>query len=554
MAAPRTIQRRPSTPAQATSASGVERSLPNDVMFQTCQRVWAASLAFAALWAFALFMNNVVARILGVTMLYYPVWPMPGNLIAGIGLAASLVMAYLARVKGFRQQLLLDLGSGYLVLTSLLVGLIEQWEPHVTQPSPSWIIVGIVVYPSIVPNTVRKTLFTGLLAASMGPLALWISTLRGQEVNATLFNYLWAFLPNYIAAAIAVVPVKVIRRLGQQVNRARELGSYRLEEVLGKGGMGEVYRATHHTLARPAAIKLIRQEVLGGTSAAGARLILERFRREAQATASLKSPHTISLYDFGVSEDGTFFLVMELLDGLDLERLVQTFGPVSAERAVYLLTQACASLEEAHVNGLVHRDIKGGNIFICRLGLEVDFVKVLDFGLVKAENMDPGQSMLTAPNATAGTPAYIAPETVLGTPVDHRADIYALGCVAYWLVTGKLVFDAPSAVAMMLKHANEPPIPPSRRTEIELPPAFDEVVLSCLAKRPQDRPQSAKELALRLQAAVPGAAWDEERAARWWERHRPLNAVSEECVECDMRLMPALTSEPDAVEEASGAR
>jgi hypothetical protein len=165
-------------------------------MFQTCQRVWAASLAFAALWAFALIMNNVVARILGVTMLYYPVWPMPGNLIAGIGLAASLLMAYLARVKGFRQQLLLDLGSGYLVLTSLLVGFIEQWEPHVTQPSPSWIIVGIVVYPSIVPNTVRKTLFTGLLAASMGPLALWISTLRGQEVNATLFNYLWAFLPQ----------------------------------------------------------------------------------------------------------------------------------------------------------------------------------------------------------------------------------------------------------------------------------------------------------------------------------------------------------------------
>ncbi len=529
------------------STTGLERSLPIDVMLQTCQRVWAASLAFAALWAFALFMNNVLARILGVTMLYYPVWPMPGNLIAGIGLAASLLLAYVARVKGLRQQLLLDLGSGYLVLTSLLVGLIEQWEPHVTQPSPSWIIVGIVVYPSIVPNTVPKTLFTGLLAATMGPLALWISTLRGQEVNATLFNYLWAFLPNYIAAAIAVVPVKVIRRLGRQVNRARELGSYRLDEVLGKGGMGEVYRASHHTLARPAAIKLIRQEVLGGTSAAGARLILERFRREAQATASLKSPHTISLYDFGVSEDGTFFLVMELLDGLDLERLVQTFGPVPPERAVYLLTQACASLEEAHVNGLVHRDIKAGNIFTCRLGLEVDFVKVLDFGLVKAENADPGQSLLTAPNATAGTPAYIAPETVLGTPVDHRADIYALGCVAYWLVTGKLVFDAPSAVAMMLKHANEPPIPPSRRTEIELPAAFDEVVLACLAKRPEDRPQSAGELAERLRAAVADSAWDAERAKRWWERHRPPNAWSEECVECDMRVMPALTPEPEAV-------
>jgi serine/threonine-protein kinase len=528
--------------------------MPSDLFYQTCKRVGAAALAFAALWAFALIMNNIVTRILGVTMLYYPVWPMPGNLLCGIGLAASLLMAFISTRRGVNPDVLLDLGSVYLVLTSLLVGFVEQWEPHVTEPNPSWIIVGIVLYPSIVPNTPRKTLITGLLAASMGPLALWITTLRGHEVHATLFNYMWAFLPNYVAAAIAVVPAKVIRGLGQQVNKARELGSYRLEEVLGKGGMGEVYRASHHTLARPAAIKLIRQEVLGGTSAAGARLILERFRREAQATASLKSPHTISLYDFGVSEDGTFFLVMELLDGLDLERLVQKFGPVQPERAVYLLEQACASLEEAHVNGLVHRDIKAGNIFTCRLGLEVDFVKVLDFGLVKAESADPGQSMLTAPNVTAGTPAYIAPETVLGSQVDHRADIYALGCVGYWLVTGKLVFDAPSAVPMMLKHANEAPIAPSRRTEIELPAAFDEVILSCLAKRPQDRPQSARELAQRLRAAVPEAAWDEERATRWWERHRPLNATKEECIECDMRLMPALTSEPDAVEQASGAR
>ncbi|HEU5155122.1 MAG TPA: serine/threonine-protein kinase, partial [Gemmatimonadales bacterium] len=243
-----------------------------------------------------------------------------------------------------------------------------------------------------------------------------------------------------------------------------------------------------------------------------------------------------------------------LLDGLDLERLVQKYGPIAPERVVYLLEQACASLEEAHVNGLVHRDIKAGNIFTCRLGLEVDFVKVLDFGLVKAESADPGQSLMTAPNATAGTPAYIAPETVLGTKVDHRADIYALGCVAYWLVTGKLVFDAPSAVAMMLKHANETPIAPSHRTEIELPPAFDEVILSCLAKRPQDRPQTAKELAARLRAAVPGAVWDTERATHWWERHRPLESSSEECIECDMRLMPAMTSDPDPVEQASATR
>ena len=212
--------------------------MPSDLFYQTCKRVWAAGVAFTALWAFALIMNNIVTRILGVTMLYYPVWPMPGNLICGIGLAASLLIVSISRRPGMKPDVLLDLGSIYLVLTSLLVGFIEQWEPHVNQPNPSWIIVGIVLYPSIVPNTPRKTLITGLLAATMGPLALWITTLRGHEVHATLFNYLWAFLPNYVAAAIAVVPAKVIRGLGQQVNKARELGSYRLEEVLGKGGMG----------------------------------------------------------------------------------------------------------------------------------------------------------------------------------------------------------------------------------------------------------------------------------------------------------------------------
>ena len=315
-----------------------------------------------------------------------------------------------------------------------------------------------------------------------------------------------------------------------------------------------MYRATHHTLARPAAVKLIRHEVQDGTSAAHIRVIQERFRREAQATASLESPHTISLYDFGVAEDGTFFLVMELLDGLDLEHLVQRFGPVPAERAIYLISQACASLQEAHVNGLVHRDIKSGNIFTCRLGLEVDFVKVLDFGLVKQEKADPGQSLLTAPNIATGTPAYIAPETVVGTEVDHRVDIYALGCVAYWLVTGKLVFDAPTALAMMLKHVNEAPLPPSHRTELELPSGFDEVVMACLAKRPQDRPQSAAEVAARLQATLTGETWTQERAQRWWEKHRPPSSWKEDCTSCNITLMPALTPDAAAPEPVSAAR
>ena len=212
--------------------------MPNELIYQTCRRVGAAGLAFAVLWAFVLVMNNVVGRLLAVEMFYYPVWPMPGNAIAGAGLAVSLLLSYLARRLQSRPEVLRDLGSAYLIVTSFLVGLIEQWQPHIDQPSPSWIIVGVVLYPSIVPNTPRKTFITGVVAATMGPLALWLTVLRGTEVHGTLFNYLWAFLPNYITAAIAVVPAKVIRGLGQQVIRARELGSYRLEEVLGKGGVG----------------------------------------------------------------------------------------------------------------------------------------------------------------------------------------------------------------------------------------------------------------------------------------------------------------------------
>jgi serine/threonine-protein kinase len=252
-------------------------------------------------------------------------------------------------------------------------------------------------------------------------------------------------------------------------------------------------------------------------------VIIERFRREAEAAASLRSPHTISLYDFGVAQDGTFFLVMELLDGLDLETLVERFGPVPPERAVHLLRQTCDSLAEAHSRGLVHRDIKPSNIFTCRMGLDVDFIKVLDFGLVKAVGEEGREAtLLTAPDSTTGTPAYIAPEVIRGDRVpDHRVDIYTLGCVGYWLLTGRLVFQAPNAIQMMYQHANAQPMAPSQRSELDIPSALDQVILSCLAKLPEDRPQTAGELSRLLAAAAPASAWSEERAHRWWDRHHP---------------------------------
>jgi serine/threonine-protein kinase len=254
---------------------------------------------------------------------------------------------------------------------------------------------------------------------------------------------------------------------------------------------------------------------------------LLRFEREAQATASLMSPNTIRLYDFGTADNGSFYYVMELLDGLDLEALIDRHGPQPVERTIFLLQQVCRSLAEAHESGLIHRDIKPANIFTCRYGIEHDFVKVLDFGLVKHREGGEQDLRITTAGLAGGTPAYMAPEQALGWPnLDGRADLYALGCVAYWLLTGSTVFAAESTVEMLTQHLHTKPDPPSAHTEIRVPPDLDEIVLRCLAKSPEDRPQSALEFADVLASIDADATWSEDRAARWWNEHRPVSATA----------------------------
>jgi serine/threonine-protein kinase len=295
--------------------------------------------------------------------------------------------------------------------------------------------------------------------------------------------------------------------------------------------MGEVWRARHRMLARPAAIKLIRRAP-HGNGAVSADLV-RRFEREAQVIAQLRSPHTVDLYDFGVAENGAFYYVMELLDGLDADSLVRRFGPVSPERAVYLLAQACHSLSEAQSCGLVHRDIKPANIFLCRYGEDCDFVKVLDFGLVKAFGEGAGdggrreEPALTRENLVQGTPAFIAPEQALGEPaLDARVDIYAMGCVAYWLLTGQFVFTADTTMGYLMHHIHTPARPPSALVSTAIPPELDDVVLACLAKDPAQRPQTAAELSRRL-VGVPGAEhWNMATARTWWNAHLPVGAGS----------------------------
>ena len=524
MTSQRLLARRPPTPVKATAGPRPGLSLPNDFMLQTCRRVWTVSVVFASIWACIALVSNFVHGLLGGSAIMDELWPYPGNLVAALGFSTSVLMAFLARRVAHKPQLSLDAGSGFLVVQCLLISILSQWTPVPIAPRVSWVCVAILFYPAIVPNTPAKTLWTSLLAASTEPLAILLTYLRGAHPDISALYVIWSVLPNYLCAFLVVIPVKIIHGMGQQVKRARELGSYRLEESLGKGGMGEVFRATHQMLARPAALKLIRPEIIG-TNSPNARVVIERFRREAEAAASLRSPHTISLYDYGMAQDGTCFFVMELLDGLDLQTLVERFGPIEPARGVHLLRQVCDSLEEAHARGLVHRDIKPSNIYTCRLGLAVDFVKVLDFGLVKAAGEGGREAaLLTAPNSATGTPAYMAPEVVRGDRVaDHRVDIYALGCVAYWLLTGRLVFNAPNTIQLMYQHANATPVPPSELSELEIPPALDRVILACLAKDPDDRPQTARELSHRLSTAVPGEGWTEEQAQKWWERHHPAS-------------------------------
>ena len=392
----------------------------------------------------------------------------------------------------------------------------------------SWVTVWTLLFTIAVPSSPRRSLLAGLAASSSVPVMAAVSfAVYPPRALPEPWEFFIVFVfPYLVVVGMAYVGARVLFALGREVRKARELGSYRLLERLGQGGMGEVWRARHRLLARPAAIKLIRPPT--ASSIIGLEAV-SRFEREAQAIASLRSPHTVELFDFGIADDGTFYYVMELLNGLDAERIVKKFGPMPAERVIHVIRQVCHSLSEAESLSLVHRDIKPANIVLCRYGEECDFVKVLDFGIVKAihESTPAGEATtgpaLTAEHGVRGTPAFIAPEQVLGgLRVDHRADIYATGCLTYWLLTGQLVFTGGTPMEFFIQHTQATPQPPSARTELPIPKELDAIVLACLAKNPSDRPQTARELARRLEAVPVTCEWTADVARTWWERHQPV--------------------------------
>jgi serine/threonine protein kinase len=368
-----------------------------------------------------------------------------------------------------------------------------------------------------------------------------------------------------VAVALALVLAWNLLRMRRQVaasreearsaeKRAQELGSYRLVAKLGAGGMGEVWRAEHRLLARQAAIKLIRPEAMHDD---GAEEVRERFRREAQVLASMKSRHTIQIYDYGVTSDGVFYYVMELLDGLDLEQLVARYGAQPSARVIDMLAQACQSLAEAHEAGLYHRDIKPPNLYLCRAADEYDIVKLLDFGIVQLVNppalddrrlaqrrsvvrapalpaTPPSASILDTPKLTQlgamlGTPGFMAPEQILGMEIDGRADLYSLGCCAWWLLAGGEVFSRQGGEGKVL-HRHIYDEVPSLASVVRgwLPAELEQIVRSMLAKEVAGRPASARELAAALRAIpIPEEyAWTQDRAAGWWRAYSPPATVA----------------------------
>ena len=346
------------------------------------------------------------------------------------------------------------------------------------------------------------------------PAATWPKGHVGDMAYpATIMSSVWWA----IAVAMAASFSQTIYGLRKAVSDIRRLGQYTLEEKLGEGGMGVVYRASHAMLRRPTAIKLLLPDRAGKDA-------LTRFEREVRRTAMLTHPNTVTVFDYGRTTDGVFYYAMELLEGASLDEIVEVDGPQPGERVIHLLEQAAGSLAEAHDAGLIHRDIKPGNILVVDRGGISDLVKVVDFGLVKDVGYGTTpEPALTMADTITGTPLYIAPETIVAPEtVDARTDLYALGAVGYWLLTGTHVFGGKSVLEVCAHHLHSVPDPPSTRLDAPVASDLAAVLLACLAKRPEDRPASAHVLRERLRACAAAGRWTNARAAQWWavNRHR----------------------------------
>jgi serine/threonine-protein kinase len=514
------------------------RPLPTDLVDRSIARMRTLAVVVGGVFGLGM-VGTVVLEAFGWFSAYEPT-----TMIArAVVLAASIVMYAIARSRRWSRQLKSDVGLAYEVIVAFALAFTEMVLLPFIGIHVGWVsgtALWIVLVRMLIPTTTLRATVAAALSGATIFVAIWVAGLAGAPpVEPLVYSGLGK--STFLAVVCAVLASRAVYRLGSQVAEARDMGSYRLRQLIGSGGMGEVWRADHRMLHRPAAVKLIRPEVLAAGSEVDHDTLLQRFEREAKTTAKLHSVHTVELFDFGPTEDGSFYYAMELLDGVDLEYLVEHYGPVPPERVAFILQQICHSLMDAHEHGLFHRDIKPSNIFLCRMGPDHDFIKVLDFGLVKQKSaLESPEVRLTEQGMAPGTPGFMAPEVALGGDnVGPHTDLYMVGCVAYLLLTGEPVFEGNTVAAVVSSHIKDDPVPVSLRSEFEIPPKLEELISDCLQKDPAMRPQSAAAIRTSILEAGLADAWTQQRAARWWDLHKPASRSPEEPVERPPVAVPA---------------
>ena len=467
---------------------------------------------------------SIVALLVFLTAMYriYPrVEPKDNNIIFAGATALLGAMAVLWRAVLVRRPLSLRMLHGIDVIYATGIGgafAVSAVLAMDLRPAgyTTFMYAAFTVFMRaiVVPSSGRRTaVMSTLVFVPVWAAGVVLAIETTQELPSPAF-IVGALVLGIVPILLATVGSDIIYGLRRQVSEAMQLGQYTLDRKIGEGGNGAVYRAHHALLRRPTAIKLLLPDRVGADD-------LARFEREVQNMSQLTHPNTVAVFDYGRSPDGVFYYAMEYLGGIDLENLVRRHGPQPSDRVVHILIQVCGALHEAHTAKLIHRDIKPANIILCERGTVLDVAKVVDFGVVKEIARDTASSS----QAVLGTPAYVAPEAVTDPDhLTHAVDLYALGAVGYFLLTGRRVFDGKTAIELCVQHVTQAPKRPSEVSSLAIAPALEAILMACLAKHPSARPASAAELAEALQALPPAGDWSKPAAVVWWNEFRRSQA------------------------------